>query len=492
MFEEIKTIAKHSSVYSAAVFLKKGIGFIMIPIYTRFLTSADYGVLELLSLVLEIIATIVGFRLIGGMTRYYHHYDNPRDKEEVLTTTFIFTAIVSLAFLVVLQLLSKPISAIVSGSTQYVTCFQIVFICLAVQNVYLISENYLLIKKRSFLYSTLSIVTLVVGLSFNILFLVFLKMGVIGILYSMLIAKLLNLIIVVPISLRNIRMRFSWEKLFEMIRFSLPLIPASVSILIVHFSDRIFVQKYCTLDELGLYSLGYKFGMIVSIMISAPIFQIWNTYRFEIAKRSDAKQVMSRVFTYYSTVLIFISLALSVYIREIIAIMASSAFQGSASVVPLIILSYVFHGISTFFSIGIAITYKTKYAAYIQALVAVINILLNLFLIPNFGIMGAAISTILTFLCFFGLSFIISQKLYPLPLEYQRLFLLCGISLAIFFISSFVNTSLIISIGIKAILIVAFPICLFVCGFFYSDEVTKGLQLLRDMRSKFAVNHRLK
>jgi len=491
MFEELKTLIKHSSVYGMAELLRKGIGFIMIPIYTQFLTPADYGLLELLDLTVNVIGMLVGLHIGSALIRYYNYYDDQKGKQEVFTTALAFTFLLSLFVFCILVVLSDPISKLISGSSQYYRYFQITFICLTIQAIYLIPETYLLARKKSLLYSALSTGTLISNLSLNIFFLVVMRMGVFGILLSMLITKAINCLIVSAITLRHIRYSFSLEKLKKMIWFSLPLVPASISMFIIHFSDRFFIQMYCNLNDLGLYSLGYKFGMIISIIVSTPIFKIWDTQRFEIAKNNNAQQIFKKIFTYYSAVIIFVGLGISVFIDEIVSVMAASEYKGASTIVPLIVLSYVFYGMASYFTLGIMIRNKTKYAAYIQLCAAGINLLLNMFFISSYGIIGAAISTVLTFLFIVLLNFIVSQKIYPIPFEYGRVFILFALAIFLFGLSRLVELPFLMSLGIKSFLILGFPLILFIGKFFNEEEISKGMELLKTIRSRFVIKNGL-
>ena len=409
MFNELKSLIKHSSVYGSASLLQKGIGFVMIPVYTHYLSPADYGLLELMELTINVITTLISMGLGQAVIRFYHSYENPEDKIEVFTTSFVFTIFICLISVILLELFVKPIAGIALGNPDYYRYLQIMFIAMGLQTVAYVPESFLLAKKSSVTFSIISVGTLISYLTFNVLFLVVFNMGIIGILLSMLITKVLNTSSLLIVTLR-IKLAFSWKKLKEGVSFGLPLIPASIGMFVMHFSDRFFVQKYCTLNDLGLYSLGYKFGMIVYVIVSAPIFRIWDSQRFEIAKAKEAKQIFGRMFTYYAFVVVFFGLGISVFIREIISIMAASEYGGAVAVVPLIVLSYIFFGTSNFLTLGIMITNKTKYIAYIQLSAAAINIILNMHLISWYGVMGAALSTALSFLWLSILTFILSQK----------------------------------------------------------------------------------
>lgn len=484
MFSEVKTLFKHSSIYSAAGIIRKSVGFIMIPVYTRYLKPSDYGLLELLELTLTVAVMFVGMRFGGALIRYYHQYESPEDQQEVFTSALIFNVFVCFVALLLMELFSSDLTRLITGGTDYLLYFQLIFVCLALRGLSLVPESYLLAQKKSFTYSIISIGVLICSLSLNIFFLVYMGMGVFGIVLSMLITKALNGITVLSITLRNVPLKFSWKKTKEMLLFGLPLVPGGAAVFVMHFSDRFFIQKFCSPDELGIYSLGYKFGMILSIMISQPFFSTWNTQRFEIAKTPDSPRIFGRVFTYYSLIMIFMALGISVLINEAIAIIAPHEYQGASLVVPIIVISYIIFGISNFFTLGIMIRFKTKYLSYLQITVAILNVLFNLYFVSRFGIIGAALSTFLTFFCLAFFMVIVSQRLFFIHLEYKRLAILFLLSGIVFSISKIVNSTLLISIGLKSLLLMSFPAILFLIGFFDKKEITKAKELLSSLTEK--------
>ena len=464
----------------------------MIPVYTYYLTPSDYGILELMDLTINIISMVMGMRLGSAIVRYYHHYENPKDKQEVFSTALIFVFISTAVLVCALEFFVRPISGLVLGSPDYFRYFQIIFISMGFQTIAAVPENWLLTQKKSLAYSLISIGTLVSYLSLNILFIVVYRMGVMGMLLSMIITKFLNTSSLLILIRKDIGFSFSWEKFFNMLRFGLPLIPEAFCMFMIHYSDRFFVQKFCQLDQLGQYSLGYKFGMILSYLVASPFFSVWNTQRFEIAKKNDAPNIFSKFFTYYSFIMLFGALGISVFIEEVICIMAPEEYQGASAIVSLIVLSYVFYGMADYLKLGIMLTYKTKYAAYINMVSAVLNLVFNWYFIRNYGIMGAAVSTLLTFFCHCLFTLVISQKLYYIPFEYKRVLLLFAVAGIIYGVSEMILMSFAAKFMTKCLLMLLFPALLYLCGFFTHEELAKAKEMALSGLSGFRARLKIK
>jgi O-antigen/teichoic acid export membrane protein len=477
--ESIRSIAKHSAIYSVADLLKKGVGFFMIPLYTHYLSPADYGLLEILTLILEIIAIIIGARLLSAKTRFYHFYKSQSDKRELYSTALLFVIAINIIVVAALSTSASKLSKLLLGGESYAPHLLIIIMCFGIQSIYLVGENDLIIRKKSFFYSILSLGLMILGLSLNILFLSKYHMGVWAILWSMLIVKCINLFAVIPYTLRGSNLCFSIEKLKRMLRYGLPLVPASLAMFAIHFGDRFILQKYCSLSDVGIYSLGYKFGMIISLLIADPFQRSWSTHSFEIAEHPDAKATYARIFTYYSFLLILTALAIVIFINDLIGVVVPDTYANAAQLVPIIILAYVFMALANFVMLGLMITFKTQRVAYFQIPLAVLNIGLNIVLIKPLGSLGAALATAITFGLMLIISFWMSQRAYPISYEYTRLAFLAGTAIALYSISKLFSGSWLFQLGLHCTIVAAFPISLYALKFFNRDEIRFARSLFR-------------
>lgn len=478
MFSDIKNIFKHSSIYGFSTILQKGIGFFMIPVYTSFLTPADYGTIELLDLTINLISMIIGLGLGSGVIRYYHHYHTINDRNELFTTAFILILILNIPIVLVLEIFSKKLSLIVLSNASDYRYFQIILISMALQTIASVPENQLLTEQRSIAFSTISIITLFSYLTLNILFLVVYRMGVMGILLSMLITKILNNIALL-IAVRNrFILSFSKKKMIELVKFTLPLVPASIFMFAMHYSDRYFIQKFCTENDLGIYSLGYKFGMMLSVLISQPFFKIWNTKRLEFAKEQNGEKKISRFFTYFNFILIIAALILSLFIDEIIYILTPPKYYSASTLVSGIAIAYILYAIGNFFTLGMVVKLKTEMLSYIRIIASVINIALNYYLIKFFGINGAIWSTILSFMILSIMSIAISQKLYFIKFEYKRLIFIWIIFLFYVSLGNIIDFGVIKSFILKIVLLISFFFLILCLNLFSKKEKENIIELM--------------
>src|SRR3990172_11798123 len=316
MKSELKNLGKHTIIYGAGILLGRIVSFIMLPIYTRYLTPADYGVLELLTITTDVISIISGIGLTSTVMRFYSKYDNQEEKNKVVSTAIIVMSVPYLIANLVCVLLSGKFSVLVFGSVDYTFYFQLSFVLLFLQSGIDIPFALIRLKENSLLFILTNVSKLIIQLSLNIYFVMILKLGVAGILYSSLIAYLLISSFLIFYTVRSVGFAFSFQRSFEMLRFSYPLIFWSLGSFILTFSDRYFLNIYSDLRTVGIYFLVYKFGFLL-VALDAPFSLIWEPKRFEIAKQFDGFLIYKKVFMYLNIVLFIISLLISVLIKDI-------------------------------------------------------------------------------------------------------------------------------------------------------------------------------
>ena len=319
----------------------------------------------------------------------------------------------------------------------------------------------------------------------NIVFLVILQRGVQGLLEAGLITAGLFYVFLAVSVIRKAGFSFSRPELRRMLAFGLPLIPGALGLWILAVSDRYFLQFLSTSHELGLYSLGYKFGVAIDFLLIGPFQLSWLPFVFSTAGEANAKEVFSRVLTYFLFVIILIALAISVLAKEVLAVMATPVFQEAYKVIPLITLSYVLYGCYFALNLGIYVGGKTKYLAVFVGASAVLNLGLNLLLVPRYGMMGAAVATLTCYLMLPIASYFISKRYYAVNYEWGRIVKI-ALAASLVYAASFlvgqsyalVHSHLIVGV-FKLLTLLAYPILLYMLRFFKPEELQKAGELLK-------------
>ena len=182
MFEELKNLSKHSFVYMLGSIASRMIGFIMIPVYTRFLTPTDYGILELVSLTIDIVGMLAVLGINSAITRFYYDYKEQNERDEVITTALISTFALAMIPTTILIMNANWLSSLVFDKPDYAYFFQLLLLSNFLDLILMIPMTVLTIRERSKAYVVFSMIRLVLALSLNIYFVVIAEMGIVGIL----------------------------------------------------------------------------------------------------------------------------------------------------------------------------------------------------------------------------------------------------------------------------------------------------------------------
>ncbi|HEX2189567.1 MAG TPA: oligosaccharide flippase family protein [Longimicrobiaceae bacterium] len=434
---QIKTMGRHTMVYGAGVVLGKLASFIMLPVYTRYLTPSDYGVLELLAMTIEVIGTVAGVGLASSVFKFYADASGREEKNTVIGTAAISAAALA-AVATVLGLLASPLlSRLVLGEQGDPAYFRIFFLIYFLQNFEYVPLMLMRAQNRSRLFVSLNVAKLVVMLGLNIYFVVYLRQGVMGVLTSNLITSTLLAVGLTAYMVRSVGLRFSLGRFLSMARYGNPMILWSLGTFVLVFADRFFLNHYTDTATVGIYSLAYKFAFILTAFAYRPFRMVWEPQRFEIAKRPDAAEVFARIFLYMNVVVGGMALVLTLFVRDFLSLMSAPAFRPAYTLVPVLVAAQILFIWVSYCNLALFVKSKTPVMAAVAVVGVAATLLLNFLLIPRFGMYGAALATFLAYGLRFVLIFRTAQRHYPIPygwLAVARLYAILGTAVALRFV----------------------------------------------------------
>jgi O-antigen/teichoic acid export membrane protein len=392
-----KRLARHGSVYLLGNILQRSASFIMLPIYTHYLTPADYGVLELISMVIDFVAIVFGLRVADAVFRFYAKYESDRDKNEVITTSMGLILVLNLVGVALIWGTAGPLSQVVFGGPGQARLLMLFSLTLVTQSTVSIPMVFLKARQKSLTFLGFSLSKLLLRLGLNIYFIVFLGMKVEGVIYSALISGFAMSSVLCVYTLYVTGLHFSRPKASEIVRFSAPLVGAALLAFYFTFGDRYFLRVFAGTDAVGVYSLAYRFGFLLPFMVQRPFSSFWNSEMYHVAARENGVETLQNVFLFFSTAMIFFVVGICVFIREFLMIMSAPDFWPAAQVVPLVMAAYLFQGWTYYGTLGILLKERTIERTYGNILTAIIITPGYVLLIPLYGAMGAALATFVAF-----------------------------------------------------------------------------------------------
>ncbi|MBC8185630.1 polysaccharide biosynthesis C-terminal domain-containing protein, partial [candidate division KSB1 bacterium] len=331
---------------------------------------------------------------------------------------------------------------------------------------------FLRFREKSKQFINIKIVNVLLTFGLNIYFVAILKKGISGIFISNFIASLVTTIILYLLILPSVRFLFDFKKAKSMVNFGIPFIPAGLSATTMQMIDRYILKNLTDISTVGIYSAGYKLGIFM-LLITSAFYYAWQPFFLKMGKKEESRPIFARVFTYFIAITSFLWILVSAFIHELIHFklfgfsILGPEYYDCESIIPIILLAYIFQGVYLNFLPGIYFEKKTKYITIFCGLGALVNVLLNFILIPLFGILGAAFATLAGFVVLSFSTYWVSQKLFYVPYEWKRVLIIVfawTISSFLIFISSG-------SILIKLLAVSLLPIFLTLLRFFEKEEL---------------------
>ena len=466
-----KTIAGHTGIYMFADILRRSVSLVMLPIYTRYLTPKDYGVIELLTIIIDLSTIIFGARATGAIYRFYCTADTLKDKNSIIASAFFLSFLFNSIGAVTVALLSRYLALAVYGDydyQRYILLFTLVMVLMPFTEI---PFTHIRAQQKAWLFFSFSIAKLMIQVSLNIYFVVIKDMHVDGVIYSTLASSAIMgfALMVYSFSITGMRItRMACKMIFS---FSFPMKLAALGAFYLTFGDRYFLRIYTDLTQVGIYSMGYKFGFVFTLIAWDSFENMWNAEKYAVHNKPDAKRIYQTVFLYMSSILISVGLLISLFIKDLLILISDPAFQSAYKIVPIIILAYIIQSWGRYCDLGILLEQKTSHIAYAHMIAVVVITVAYFTLIPEFGIYGAAWATVIGFTARFYWVNRKGKQYYDMELPWAKIGALGTIASVILITSYFIPEQLALSLLLRFALLLIFLSTFFVLPIFNRNQM---------------------
>jgi O-antigen/teichoic acid export membrane protein len=453
---QTKRMIKHSSIYAIGNFSRQIVGFLMLPVYTRFLTPADYGVVALLVLMVSLIELLFGARLFQAVPKFYYDQDDQKRRHAVISTAMLLTSTISAAAVLAVIALRTPISEIMMGSPEHATVVAIFSIMILTQAMELYALGYIRIQQRPWLFVGASMTKLVMQLGMNIWLVVILEWGVMGVAVSNAVSSIVFTAGMTSYTLWNTGITFSRELAMRMLIFSWPIWLSGLAGLYIGSANRYYIRIFSALDDVGLFGLAAKFGTIITLLVWTPFSQYWQVERFNLYHQGNPLPMFQSVFRMISTLLVMAGLGIAIFADPVIRIMAAPEFHPAAKAVPFLVFAGVFHCFTIFNNFSFLVKEKTSWMTYNSYATAIVATVFYIALIPAFGFVGAAQALMIAHLVQFLMSHVMARRAYDMGISLRPVAVyLCVCVVAISFSYNLPEQGLLADIGARIVVYIA-------------------------------------
>lgn len=419
-------LLKDSMIYGLGSLVSKSISFLVLPIYTRLLLPAEYGYLESLLILGNLLAAFIIMGMDSALTTFYykHKMDGASTQSEIISAVLQWRILSGLLLLLIVILSSTVINEKVFSTGLTPITISIAFIGTFFTQILSQCAEVMRLMFRPFKYLSIMLGQSIGAALFSILFIYKFEMGLqgyfMGVLLAGIIISLFGLY-TLKTFLNFSRLYFNWW--LKLLKFGLPLLPAGLSVYIMSTADRWFILHFHGPEILGYFAVAAKFSMIITLIVEA-FRTAWWPHAMDCLYDKNLHGVFDRVSRVYLTVGVLLILFLSFISSSLISLVAGQKYIISSGVVGILAWQPLFYGYYLICSVGIWKSEKTYYSLIIATLAAVLGIFLNYILVPKYSLNGAAIATAITYFLWIVVTFKVSDKLLDLNIDKAIFFIL--------------------------------------------------------------------
>jgi len=462
---ELRRLGKHSAIYGFGGLVQRILAVLLLPVYTRYLSPSDYGIVETLIALTTVLVITLRLGITNAFFRFYFDRPDPGHRRLVLRTSFWFTMGMATLGLVVGAAFSREISTVLFGSADEAEVVAAAFVGLWAQMNYEQLTSLFRVEERSVAYVTASLANVAITIGATLALVVALDAGPLGVVVGNFTGTLLVYAALVGYRREQLGLQFDRGLFREMNRFGMPLVPSALLLWVTNFSDRFFLVKLADTQEVGLYSVGVRIASAMALLLTA-FRTAWPAFAYSIDDDREAKRTYAFVLTYLVFVTTWVATGLALLSPWLVDWIAAPAFAESSRVVgPLAFAVVIFAGYVVMV-IGVGRARRTQFNWVVTGAAAIVNVALNLILIPRYGMMGAAAATIAAYATMFAGMTWWAQRIYPVPYQWRRVATAVAAGLALVAVGKLAGGGLPVAVALS----LAYPLLLLLAGFYLPAE----------------------
>lgn len=401
-------------VYLFASVLTQAINLILIPLYTRNLSQEQFGQYDLILSMQQLLAIAITLGVYSGMIRFFNEFE---DKIMLKNTAMTFSLLWGLLCVGFAYLINPWLYPVLFGQVPeghlFIPLIVISSILVCLNTIY---SSYYSMSFKALKAGAIQVCTIIIILIYAIYFFLVLEMGIVGILMAQMGGNLTVFLTLYILDIRNFKPMLKPAELRKMLKYGMGLLLGEISAWILTLSDRFLIKGFMNLSSLAVYSIGYKIGMLINPVFINPFASVFTPFKFKVYKEADGAERIGKMFRVYNFIGWFCIVGLSLFANIAVNLIATDEYSAAAYLVPIIALSYYLSGAIAFYSLGLHIANKVRLNSMITIVVACINVIANLILIPWIGIYGSAISTVIAYALANSIFYYFGSKYYPLGL----------------------------------------------------------------------------
>jgi len=483
MHEDYKKLYKFLSIYAIGNIIQNAVNFLLLPYYSLYFSLADFGVYSLITLTVAIITDFITNPAVVAIGRFYYKPDFKNERAVFLYNLLLSVLFQSIIIAVIFIFGSTVITKTIYNNVDYTKYVKIAGWLILLTPLSTLTSYFIRISNMAAFYFRLSIINVVAIVIANIFMISVLHFGIETLLYSAILSSCINIIFCLPVYLKHIKAKLSLQSLEVPFKYAYPQLISGYCLLAINFGNRYILNIYETMAQVGLFWFGYSIASILQIAIITPLgYGIEPIVLSKEGKPVEQKEFIRTLCTQFYFLTIGICLAVSLFAKDLIIVIARKPeFRDASIFIPVFALAFSQLALGNFTHYGMIMKNKSFHISGILITSTIFAVASNFILVPFFGLMGAAVSSLLTYTLWNILKMYYSAKFYQLYFNIKKLLLITFVAISIYIIAICLPTSgfYAINFAVKISFLFIFVLLLFKYVFNQSSIFKVGKSLMQ-------------
>lgn len=443
MKEKKPGLSESTFWYTLGNLLIRSVSFLLLPLYSNLISTDDFGRYSLLMAFYTIAAVFYQGGLTSALTKFYLDTEKENQRQKIFSSVVNLILLLGISVTILASVFSKNISELILGSDKFTELVLLIVFTLFCDSLVSTLLHLLKTKELSRSAVVFSVMSAITNLLLNIYLVYFLGWGIKGIIIAQLLAAIVVLFLLMPLVKKEYKFVVDQKLTKLILKFSYPLIAAGILSTAVDVIDRFIINHYLGEDITGIYSFSYKIALVMNVFVIS-MRTAWAPYSIRLYRSGNYSNEFGKALTKIIAVTSIIFLSTSIFAGDLFNVtfngnyLFNPSYQGGIIIIPIVLIAYGFNALMGFYSVYPYIEGKSSYFFFVDLVALILNVLFNFLLIPKYGIIGAAIATLISYAAGFIYLFFISHK--KIEVKYQHIKIV--LTLIITFITYFICTEL--------------------------------------------------
>lgn len=450
------------------------LGMITFPILTRVMTIEQYGIMGLITTTMSLTVAFSKAGLSNGIIRFYQQFKDSESKRTVFASTvlirgFALSIITTLLYLTLFPIFSRCLGI----NEKFLFCFMIMAVYLFIRPLNIIILNMLRVNDRTVFMNLYAVIGKVITITISLTLFIYIVHKLYGYFVGLVVGELLGTLVLICWFLSKYKIKLnmvSKDLTISLIKFGAPLLFTEIAYLLLSYADRYMLVAWHGESALGMYSVGYNLAMyLANLFTFALAYTVIPVYVevYEKDGRKKTEEFLQKSLYYLLIAILPVCFGYYAIAHDLFVFLASEKYAAAATFSPIILVGTFIMDMNNIFNAGLYLKKKSLTILYIMLTAVVINIILNFFLLPRFGIMGAAIATLLSCLVSSGLTIFLSMKYIFVRVSIKHIIYYLLLSILMVFIVRQINVDL---AGINLLARIFSGICIVIPGILLKEK----------------------